>query len=214
MSGTVRASIQRGAKVSVVLKCDQPTGKLTLGVVDALLTNSAQHPQGIKVRLRSGQVGRVKTVHESGDGAEVTSTHQGVIDGGYTGRGSPNNWNRTNNRSRRSPNSQRPSPGGSIAESSNAYRERHRKFGTSARVVNDGYGDDDMSAYMRPSSAEGNVLSAWLAPQLDDGNNDEMDWTTNESPSGLESAENTRVWRVRQMQKQQAKALRVPSGRV
>jgi uncharacterized repeat protein (TIGR03833 family) len=45
-----------------VLKKDQPTGKLTRGIVKDLLTNSATHPHGIKVRLTDGQVGRVKEI--------------------------------------------------------------------------------------------------------------------------------------------------------
>ncbi len=46
----------------IVLKQDQTTGKLTKGIVKDILTNSATHPHGIKVRLQSGQVGRVKEV--------------------------------------------------------------------------------------------------------------------------------------------------------
>jgi uncharacterized repeat protein (TIGR03833 family) len=47
-------------KVKIVLKHDQRSGKLTEGVVKDLLTKSATHPHGIKVRLESGAVGRVK----------------------------------------------------------------------------------------------------------------------------------------------------------
>jgi uncharacterized repeat protein (TIGR03833 family) len=50
--------------VDVVLKQDQPTGKRTRGEVAALLTNSPQHPHGIKVRLKTGQVGRVQEIIE------------------------------------------------------------------------------------------------------------------------------------------------------
>jgi len=63
MDGRNRADIRPGLKVSVVLKKDQPTGKLTEGVVQDILTNSPQHPHGIKVRLRNGDVGRVKQIH-------------------------------------------------------------------------------------------------------------------------------------------------------
>lgn len=56
---TRRAAVQRGLRVAVVLKEDQPTGALTEGIVQDILTNSAQHPRGIKVRLESGQVGRI-----------------------------------------------------------------------------------------------------------------------------------------------------------
>ena len=62
MDGTKRENIKPGLKVSIVLKADQQSGKLTRGVVKDLLTNSAVHPHGIKVRLVSGQVGRVKEI--------------------------------------------------------------------------------------------------------------------------------------------------------
>lgn len=62
MDGTKRNDITIGAKVFVVQKQDQRTGKLTEGVVKRILTNSPQHPHGIKVMLESGIVGRVKKV--------------------------------------------------------------------------------------------------------------------------------------------------------
>ena len=62
--GTKRANILAGLKVSIVLKHDQRTGKLTKGIVQDILTKSAAHPHGIKVRLENGLVGRVKTIHE------------------------------------------------------------------------------------------------------------------------------------------------------
>lgn len=62
MNGTVRASIRPGQRVRIVLKEDQPTGKLTEGVVRDILTHSPTHPRGIKVRLESGEVGRVKEI--------------------------------------------------------------------------------------------------------------------------------------------------------
>lgn len=62
MTGTTRSNIQIGAKVLVVQKQDQRTGKLTEGVVKRILTNSAEHHHGIKVMLESGIVGRVKEV--------------------------------------------------------------------------------------------------------------------------------------------------------
>jgi len=58
--GTKRKDIHAGMKVSIVLKKDQRTGKLTEGVVRKILTKSATHPHGIKVRLENGFVGRVK----------------------------------------------------------------------------------------------------------------------------------------------------------
>ena len=48
--------------MDIVLKKDQRTGKLTRGIVDKLLTNSAIHPRGIKVMLQDGQVGRVQDI--------------------------------------------------------------------------------------------------------------------------------------------------------
>ncbi|WDE06754.1 YwbE family protein [Thalassomonas viridans] len=62
MAGNNRADIKIGAKVSIVLKQDQRSGKLTEGIVKNILTKSATHPHGIKVRLESGEVGRVKLV--------------------------------------------------------------------------------------------------------------------------------------------------------
>lgn len=64
MEGTVRADIRPGARVSIVQKQDQPTGRLTEGVVRDILTNSSTHPHGIKVRLETGEVGRVKIIHD------------------------------------------------------------------------------------------------------------------------------------------------------
>lgn len=67
MDGTLRANIRPGMTVLIVLKQDQATGKLTKGVVKDILTNSPRHPHGIKVRLQSGQVGRVKQLVEELD---------------------------------------------------------------------------------------------------------------------------------------------------
>lgn len=60
MDGMTRSDIKPGIKVSIVLKKDQRTGTLTEGVVKDILTKSPHHPHGIKVRLESGEVGRVK----------------------------------------------------------------------------------------------------------------------------------------------------------
>ena len=65
MNGTKRSSIKPGMTVLIVLKQDQATGKLTRGVVKDILTKSPTHPHGIKVRLESGAVGRVKEIIES-----------------------------------------------------------------------------------------------------------------------------------------------------
>lgn len=62
MNGTTRANIKAGLEVLIVLKTDQSTGKLTKGIVKDILTNSPTHPHGIKVRLQSGEVGRVKEI--------------------------------------------------------------------------------------------------------------------------------------------------------
>ncbi|PKN85706.1 MAG: hypothetical protein CVU51_08370 [Deltaproteobacteria bacterium HGW-Deltaproteobacteria-1] len=62
MDGTIRTNIKVGARVKVVQKKDQRTGILTDGIVLNLLTKSGTHPHGIKVRLESGIVGRVKEI--------------------------------------------------------------------------------------------------------------------------------------------------------
>ena len=62
MDGRKRGDIRIGARVNVVQKQDQLSGRLTGGVVQAILTRSATHPHGIKVRLESGTVGRVKEI--------------------------------------------------------------------------------------------------------------------------------------------------------
>jgi len=60
--GNKRSVIKVGLRVKIVLKKDQRTGNLTEGIVKNILTNSAVHPHGIKVRLESGEVGRVKEI--------------------------------------------------------------------------------------------------------------------------------------------------------
>ena len=62
MDGTRRSDIKPGLRVSIVLKKDQRTGKLTEGIVKDILTSSPVHPHGIKVRLETGDVGRVKEI--------------------------------------------------------------------------------------------------------------------------------------------------------
>jgi uncharacterized repeat protein (TIGR03833 family) len=62
MNGNTRADIKVGAHVRVVQKQDQRSGKLTDGIVQDILTKSGMHPHGIKVRLQSGIVGRVKNI--------------------------------------------------------------------------------------------------------------------------------------------------------
>jgi uncharacterized repeat protein (TIGR03833 family) len=62
MDGTKRKDVKIGAKVLVVQKQDQRTGKLTEGIVKRILTNSADHHHGIKVMLEDGIVGRIKEI--------------------------------------------------------------------------------------------------------------------------------------------------------
>ncbi len=62
MNGNSRAAVKPGIRVSIVQKQDQRTGRLTEGVVQDILTRSATHPHGIKVRLETGEVGRVRKV--------------------------------------------------------------------------------------------------------------------------------------------------------
>ena len=62
MEGNRRSDIRPGLRVSIVLKKNQCTGKLTEGIVKDILTNSPVHSHGIKVRLENGEVGRVKKI--------------------------------------------------------------------------------------------------------------------------------------------------------
>jgi uncharacterized repeat protein (TIGR03833 family) len=64
IDGRNRKNIGAGLSVSIVLKQDQRTGKLTTGIVKDILTKSPSHPHGIKVRLEDGQVGRVQKIGE------------------------------------------------------------------------------------------------------------------------------------------------------
>ena len=67
MDGTRRADIRPGLRVFIVLKKDQRTGKLKEGIVKDILTKSPTHPHGIKVRLESGDIGRVKEILQEGE---------------------------------------------------------------------------------------------------------------------------------------------------
>ncbi|MGA9768105.1 MAG: YwbE family protein [Blastocatellia bacterium] len=64
MNGQNRKEIKPGLRVEIVLKQDQRTGRRTRGVVRDILTKSSQHPHGIKVRLETGEVGRVQEIVE------------------------------------------------------------------------------------------------------------------------------------------------------
>ena len=63
MDGQSRGNVKIGSEVEIVLKADQGTGKLTRGIVAEILTSSASHYRGIKVRLKDGQVGRVQKIY-------------------------------------------------------------------------------------------------------------------------------------------------------
>jgi uncharacterized repeat protein (TIGR03833 family) len=62
LTGTNRGNLKPGLRVFIVVKKDQRSGKLTEGIVKDILTNSPTHPHGIKVRLESGEIGRVKEI--------------------------------------------------------------------------------------------------------------------------------------------------------
>jgi len=62
MGGTLRSRISSGTRVSIIMKQDQATGKRTEGIVRDILTSSPSHPHGIKVRLQTGEVGRVQEI--------------------------------------------------------------------------------------------------------------------------------------------------------
>lgn len=64
MNGQNRSDIYPGLEVDIILKKDQRSGKMTRGIVKDLLTSSAYHSRGIKVRLEDGQVGRVAEIIE------------------------------------------------------------------------------------------------------------------------------------------------------
>jgi len=66
MNGQHRNDLRPGLEVEIVLKEDQRTGKRTRGIVRDILTRSPQHPHGIKVRLETGEVGRVKEIKNEG----------------------------------------------------------------------------------------------------------------------------------------------------
>lgn len=67
MNGQIKKNVKNGDFVSIVLKEDQRSGTLTEGTVKRILTNSPSHPHGIKVMLDTGEVGRVKIIHQEGN---------------------------------------------------------------------------------------------------------------------------------------------------
>lgn len=62
MDGTIRINLKLGQKVNIILKKDQRTGKLTQGIIEKILTSAPKHTRGIKVRLVTGDVGRVQEI--------------------------------------------------------------------------------------------------------------------------------------------------------
>lgn len=67
MQGTIRSNIKIGQEVRIVEKHNQSSGELTDGFVKDILTKSPKHPHGIKVRLETGEIGRVKEIVEEED---------------------------------------------------------------------------------------------------------------------------------------------------
>jgi len=64
MNEIKRADVKTGMRVKVIMKEDQSTGKLTEGIVKDILTKSPKHPHGIKVRIETGEVGRIQEILE------------------------------------------------------------------------------------------------------------------------------------------------------
>jgi uncharacterized repeat protein (TIGR03833 family) len=76
MNGQYRKSVRAGVEVDIIQKKDQHSGKLTRGVVKDILTNSSFHPHGIKVRLVSGEVGRVQEVFDTNQVRVITTQQE------------------------------------------------------------------------------------------------------------------------------------------
>lgn len=74
MAVPTRAQVRPGISVAIIQKQDQRSGKQTIGIVKELLTSSPTHPHGIKVRLTSGQVGRVQQILSDSSSTEPPST--------------------------------------------------------------------------------------------------------------------------------------------
>jgi uncharacterized repeat protein (TIGR03833 family) len=70
MDGKNRSNIKQGIMVAIVMKEDQRTGDLTEGIVQNILTNSQFHPHGIKVKLTTGEIGRVQKIRNEEDEKE------------------------------------------------------------------------------------------------------------------------------------------------
>ncbi len=76
MNGQHRKNIHPGLRVEIVLKQDQRSGKRTVGVVKDILTSSAYHSRGIKVRLEDGQIGRVQAILSEEPGREQNAADE------------------------------------------------------------------------------------------------------------------------------------------
>lgn len=87
MDGRSRSRIARGVRVSIVQKADQASGRRTEGVVAEILTRSPTHPHGIKVRLESGEVGRVQEVFDMGSQPHAREEGAGREGAGRGGAG-------------------------------------------------------------------------------------------------------------------------------
>ena len=70
-SGQKRSNIKVGSFVEIVEKHNQQSGELTDGVVKRILTKAVNHPHGIKVKLETGEVGRVKNILEEDIDEEI-----------------------------------------------------------------------------------------------------------------------------------------------
>jgi uncharacterized repeat protein (TIGR03833 family) len=78
MDGKNRKDIKPGLRVRITQKQDQHSGRLTSGIVKDVLTKSTYHPHGIKVRLETGEVGRVQEMVETSRQVEATDQDRGA----------------------------------------------------------------------------------------------------------------------------------------
>ena len=79
MDGQRRENVKIGSEVEIVLKKDQRTGKLTRGIVAEILTSSASHHRGIKVRLKDGKIGRVQKIYPAFSKINGQEYQEGLI---------------------------------------------------------------------------------------------------------------------------------------
>ena len=74
MNGQHRKNVRAGVEVDIILKKDQGTARLTRGIVKDILTKSSFHQHGIKVRLVSGDIGRVQEVFDASDEKTIANS--------------------------------------------------------------------------------------------------------------------------------------------